>query len=110
MKRQSVALSALFLAASVVSAQESDNAPPPPPPVDVAGAESPVDPEITIVEEEDKTIYEYRDNEGKLYMVKVVPERGRPYYLLDTDGDGELDVQQYDPRQVAVQLWELLRW
>jgi hypothetical protein len=109
MKRQLAALSALLLVASAGAAQEGADVPPPPV-VDVAGAESPVDPEITIVEEEDRTIYEYRDNNGKLYMVKVVPKKGRPYYLLDTDGDGELDAQQYDPRVVAVQLWELLRW
>lgn len=109
MKYLFAVLSGVFLATTAVSAQETAEAPPPPP-VDVAGAESPVDPEITILEEEDKTIYEYRDNTGQLYMVKVVPKKGRPYYLLDTDGDGELDTQQYDPRQVAVQLWELLRW
>jgi hypothetical protein len=109
MKYPFFVFSAFLLAACIVSAQETAGTPPPPA-VDVAGAESPVDPEITILEEEDRTLYEYRDNNGKLYMVKVVPRKGRPYYLLDTDGDGELDAQQYDPRQVAVQLWELLRW
>ena len=109
MKHPFAVLAAVLVAApAVVSAQEPGEAPPPP--VDVAGAESPVDPEITILEEEDRTVYEYRDNTGQLYMVKVVPKKGRPYYLLDTDGDGELDTEQYDPRQVAVQLWELLRW
>lgn len=101
---------ALFILAPAVSAQGGADAPPPPPQVDVEGAEAPVDPDISIVEEEDRTVYEYRDNNGQLYMVKVVPKKGRPYYLLDTDGDGELDTQQYDPRRVAVQLWELLRW
>jgi hypothetical protein len=89
-------------------AQTEENLPPPPP-VDVA-EEGPVEPQITIIQEEDKVIYEYRSNEGQLYMVKVVPRKGRPYYLLDTDGDGQLDTEQYDPRRAAVQMWELLRW
>ena len=89
MKYLFAVLTGALVAAPVAFAQEAADAPPPPPPVDVAGAESPVDPEITIVEEEDKTVYEYRDNTGRLYMVKVIPKKGRPYYLLDTDGDGE---------------------
>lgn len=35
-------------------------------------------------------IEEYREN-GRLVMVKVTPERGPPYMLLDTNGDGTLD-------------------
>ncbi|MCK7578061.1 MAG: DUF2782 domain-containing protein [Chromatiales bacterium] len=31
---------------------------------------------------------EYRIG-GRLYMVKVTPKRGRPYYLVDRDGHGE---------------------
>jgi len=91
-----------------VVAQTGEDAPPPPQ-VDVSDTD-PVDPDITILEEEDRVIYEYRSSEGQLLMVKVVPKQGKPYYLLDTDGDGELDTQQYDPRHVAVQMWELFRW
>ena len=101
-------VSALLLITTAPRAQEGEV--PPPPQVDASGAESPVDPDITILEEEDRVLYEYRDNESRLYMVKVVPSVGRPYYLLDTDGDGEPDVRQDDPRKVAVNLWELLRW
>lgn len=91
-------------------AQTSETAAPAPPPVDPAGPDDPVEPDITIVQQEDRVLYEYRDNNGRLLMVKVVPTKGRPYYLLDTDGDGELDVKQWDPRSVAVQMWEIFRW
>jgi hypothetical protein len=37
-------------------------------------------------------VEEYRQN-GKVYMVKVRPQRGVPYTLLDTNGDGMLDQQ-----------------
>ncbi len=78
--------------------------------MNVDTSQSPVDPEISILEEEDRVVYEYRDNSGRLYMVKVVPKVGKPYYLLDTDGDGELDLRQNDPRKVAVNMWEIFRW
>jgi hypothetical protein len=102
-------LSFLVLAVPTVDSQESGETPPPPQ-VDVTDPETPVDPDISILEEEDRTVYEYRDNSGRLYMVKVVPKVGKPYYLLDTDGDGELDMRASDPRKVAVNMWELLRW
>ena len=35
-------------------------------------------------------VEEYRMN-GRIYMVKVRPQRGIPYTLQDTNGDGRLD-------------------
>ena len=35
-------------------------------------------------------IEEYREN-GRLLYVRVVPERGIPYVLIDADNDGEVD-------------------
>jgi len=101
------------LACSVIwtaAVAQTEEAAPPPPPLPDVSEEGPVEPQITIIQEEDKVIYEYRSNQGQLYMVKVVPRQGPPYYLLDTDGDGTLDTEQYDPRRAAVQMWELLRW
>jgi len=54
-----------------------------------------VEPEVTILETEKGLIYEYRVR-GQLYMVRIQPPIGPPYYLLDTDGDGQLDAQQQD--------------
>ena len=50
-------------------------------------------PDITLIEGEDRTVYEYRQN-GHLRMVKVVPSFGKPYYLVPvdpTDGFGDVD-------------------
>jgi hypothetical protein len=99
-----------FIALSSIALAQEGGPVPPPPEVDVEGAEAPVDPDISIREEDDQTIYEYRSSEGKLYMVKIVPRGGQPYYLLDTDGDGELDARYLDPESVAIQMWELFRW
>ena len=49
--------------------------------------------DVTIIEGEERTVYEYRRN-GELRMVKIVPDVGRPYYLVpadDTRGFGDLE-------------------
>ena len=41
-------------------------------------------PDIVLVESEKRTVYEYRQN-GRLTMIKVVPKKGKPYYLVPED-------------------------
>ena len=55
-------------------------------------------------------VEEYLHN-GQVYMVRVVPNNAPPYYLLDTDGDGELDTRQEesDPGIKPV-YWKLIEW
>jgi len=50
-------------------------------------------PDVTIIAEEERTIYEFRQN-GQLRMVRVVPEFGKPFYLVPRDptqGFGDLE-------------------
>ena len=48
---------------------------------------------------------------GKLYMIKIVPDAGPPYYLLDTDGDGNMDVRRSDLEKGAqVPQWVIFSW
>lgn len=50
-------------------------------------------PDVTIIAEPDRTVYEYRQN-GVLRMIRVVPEVGPPYFLVPEDptrGDGDLE-------------------
>lgn len=50
-------------------------------------------PDVTIIEGEDRVIHEYRQN-GELRMIKVVPNVGKPYYLVprdETKGFGDLE-------------------
>jgi hypothetical protein len=69
-----------------------------------------VEPEVTIIETDEEVIYEYRVK-GQVYMVKIDPIVGPPYYLLDTNGDGTLDVQQASPPEnLSVQQWLLFSW
>ena len=41
-------------------------------------------PAVVLVESEKKSIHEFRHN-GRLVMIKVVPKRGKPYYLVPED-------------------------
>ncbi len=46
-----------------------------------------LEPQVTIIKREGATVEEYRIN-GKLYKIKVTPENGVPYFLVDQRGDG----------------------
>ena len=58
-----------------------------PPPKVVDGEALEGEPQITIRKKGAETIQEYRIN-GELYMMKVTPEHGVPYYLHKEDQDG----------------------
>lgn len=67
-------------------------------------------PEVTITETDEGTVYEYRVK-GQVYMVKVQPIAGPAYFLLDTNGDGVLDVEERRaPSDLAVTQWLLFSW
>jgi hypothetical protein len=68
-----------------------------------------VEPDITITESGNEVIYEYRVR-GALYMVRVQPQIGPPYYLFDLDGDGIMDVRDTSPQNIAVPQWVLFQW
>ncbi len=73
-----------------------------------AGADV-LEPEVTIIETSRGTIQEYRAG-GRLYMVKITPRRGFPYYLVDTDGDGIMDMRHQDPTDISIPQWRIFSW
>jgi len=74
-------LLAALLPIGVVNAAESD---------DIRG------PDVTIIEDEERTILEYRQG-GVLRMVRIVPTWGVPYYLVPRDQTaGEEDLERAD--------------
>lgn len=100
----------LLLAPSFAAAA-GDTAPTdlPPPPTDSLNTEIP-EPDINIIHRDQETVEEYRVG-GMLYMIKVTPAKGVAYYLVDTDGDGNLETQRHalEPR-MAIPGWVILRW
>jgi len=72
--------------------------------------EEELEPEVRIIQRKEGVIHEYRIN-GQLYMVKVVPTRGYPYYLVDSNGDGTLDARNNDlDPGLVVPRWMIYRW
>ena len=80
-----------------------------PPPLPPISADELIEPEVTITETDQERITEYRVR-GRVYMVRVEPVAGPPYYLYDSDGDGLLDLQRHDPRSLSVPQWKLFSW
>ena len=69
-----------------------------------------LEPDITIIRKGKNTIQEYRRG-GRLYMIKVIPDIGPPYYFIDNDGDGRMDVRRNDlDRGSNINMWKILEW
>jgi hypothetical protein len=99
-------------------AQEDLERPPPIPaenaqemPIPPKVQDEQIEPTVTIREEEDRLIEEYKMN-GRVYMVKITPKVGVPYYYIDTDGDGqlELDVARQALNPVQPVYWKIKEW
>lgn len=65
---------------------------------------------VTIKEGKDEVISEFRIN-GQLYMIRITPKKGKPYYLVDSDGDGNLETRWNElAPDILIPAWVLLRW
>lgn len=64
-----------------------------PPPALTQESSASDEPEVTIVKQTELTIEEYRSG-GRIYMIKVTPKVGPPYYLVDDRGDGKFARQE----------------
>ena len=85
--RYSLLLLCLMISSAAVGAPPSDRPPDLKPVPD--GAPGPDDvPTVTIRQSDQGRVVEYRAN-GKLFMIKVIPKVGRPYYLIDNTGSGQ---------------------
>lgn len=67
-----------------------------------------IEPEVTITTRDNVTYEEYRIN-GRLYMVKVTPKTGKPYYLIDKEGTGQFQRSDLDSR-ISVPNWVIKSW
>jgi len=102
----------LLFAALPVWAQKGDLQPlpaVPPPPPEMEAFDAALEPQVTIVKKEAETREEYRIK-GKLYMVKVTPSIGKPYYLVDRQGDGKFVEADIAPNPVRPPMWVIYSW
>ena len=100
-----VCLSATVYADEVKS---SDLKPLPPPPA-LDPSESPDEPQVTITRQTEQTVEEFRSH-GKLYMIKITPKHGKPYYLVDDRGDGKFARQESLDSGLRVPQWVILKF
>ena len=89
--------------------------PPPPPPEnynppvapEIPGAGQP-EPEVTITTKGTEIHEEYRLN-GRLYMIKITPAKGKPYYLIDHEGSGQFRRSDFETR-ISIPTWVIKRF
>ena len=78
-------------------------------PVTTFAADEPsAEPDVTIRQDGDRTIEEYRVN-GFLYAVKVTPKGGKPYFLVRADGSDGNFVRSDSP-DMLIPSWEIFKW
>ncbi|HTP97642.1 MAG TPA: DUF2782 domain-containing protein [Burkholderiales bacterium] len=102
-----IALLGAALCASAQTPQQPPNlqpVPEPPPPPPGMELDPALEPQVTIRQESSQTVEEYRIN-GKLYMMKVTPRNGPPFYLIDERGDGKFARQETFDSGVRPPMW-----
>ena len=98
----------LMAIATPVAAQQPPKLEPIPEPPPMPAGDPSMDPEVTIVKRGEDTVQEYRIR-GKLYMIKVTPPHGVPYYLIDHEGNGIMSRQDVLP-SLSVPMWVIKSW
>lgn len=87
-----------------LSAEEENSFPP------ELGLDPSLEPEITIHEGKDKTmIEEYRIN-GELYVIKITPRIGKPYYLLNRRSGAGTPHRGDMESGVSAPMWQIYRF
>jgi hypothetical protein len=76
----------------------------PPPPPEMVPFDEALEPQVTIKKRANDTVEEFRV-QGKLYMIKVTPTHGAPYYLIDNHGDGNFSRMETMDTRTRVPQW-----
>jgi hypothetical protein len=105
MRRLPLILVALFAAAAMAQSRppKLEPLPEPPPPPPIPG---PDEPSVRIPVQESDKVEEIREG-GRVVMLKVTPAGGRPYYLLDTTGNGNWMRRDSLDDGVRVPMWPI---
>lgn len=85
-------------------------APDAPPPAAIGDGPKLPPPTVTIERKDGKLIETYSRG-GVVYMVRVTPKYGPPYYLVDMDGDGVVDQTSFSlVPNLLIPQWVLYEW
>lgn len=78
--------------------------------LDLRVTEADIAPQVNVRDFENRTVEEYSVN-NNLYMVKVTPTVGAPYFLVDNDGSGDMEWNRGQPgHDLQVPQWTLMSW
>ena len=104
-------LAALITPLLAVAADKPALEPLPEPPEAPAGfeADPATEPQVTIVKRGEDTIEEYRVN-GELYMQKVTPPHGKPYYLVKESLDGGWARMDGPGERLSIPQWVIFKF
>ncbi len=81
------------------------------PPLQDISPDVDIEPEVTIRKGPNADIVEEYRVGGQLYMIKVTPSKGVPYFLVDADGDGNLETRRNDVEpDLLIPSWVILRF
>ncbi|MES2770684.1 MAG: DUF2782 domain-containing protein [Pseudomonadota bacterium] len=75
-----------------------------PPPPEIIPFDASLEPQVTIKKQDGNNVEEFRMN-GKLYLIKVTPTRGAPYYLIDQQGNGNFSRMEGLDSGLSVPQW-----
>jgi len=98
-----VLLSAVALNVAAQTRPKLEPIPEPPPPP-AGSLNEALEPQVTITKRGEDKVEEFRMS-GKLYMLKVTPPHGVPYYLIDNAGNGIWSRQDVRDSGLRVPMW-----
>jgi hypothetical protein len=107
--RRMIALFSLGLAFTPAHAEGPQATPKTAQPLPALGSDQSLEPQVTIVKRGPTTVEEYRIH-GHLYMLKITPAHGKPYYLIDEHGDGRFVRRGNLDSGVRVPQWVLFEF
>ncbi len=102
MRRTLLILALLALPAAAQQPAGRQPLPEAPPPT--VQADPGLEPQVTITQRGQDKVEEYRIH-NKLYMIKVTPPHGKPYYLIDEKGNGQMVRQGTLDPGLSVPMW-----
>lgn len=104
-----LALSLPLLASAADAPPQLEPLPEPPPPPPGYEPDPASEPQVTIIKRGEDTIEEYRVN-GQLYMMKVTPSHGVPYYLVKETIDGGWARMDGPGERLAIPQWVIFNF
>ncbi|HSI95674.1 MAG TPA: DUF2782 domain-containing protein [Methylophilaceae bacterium] len=104
-----LALCAPLVAIAADSPPQLEPLPEPPPPPPGYEPDPGTEPQITIIKRGEETIEEYRMG-SELYMMKVTPSHGVPYYLVKETADGGWIRKDGPGESLSIPQWVIFRF